>query len=490
MAKKTKRKRRRDKEDEELAAQIAEIAGVVNYMQKITAEEIQKKGELYLKQGRTIAEMSMLAASEDIKHEEEISTDFSSAEDAMSDEGLSTDMILNTEDEKTSTNAVLNNNSGISSDVVLNMEEKTSTGLVLNPEDEKISTDVVLNNDPGTSTDVVLNKISTARVLNKDSELSTDVVLNNETSTAGVLNVDDGLSTIAIPNLYHVKVSFEQEHLLRFISGAYSILFCPEAEHRIKLILLAALLKATCEKSCSTKVKTNDLLRDLRMSKSLQKKIPEEAEKAGLAEINVKKKGGTEITFNEEIFKPNCKNSSIEIDRLINIYNLSIYQRNDEEKIEERKSIPLLETGKYIMIVSLYLAGFPLNAITGSLMETIKGKDPELVTAFWIYANAGTGRIKSPRAYLIKVLENNDTGSLSGEIMEKAKICVRSAQTIVRETYDEPELAFLKNLAQRLSVTDVYYKDRASLTAELKKAGRKLIDECEETLKKLPNIDN
>lgn len=490
MAKKTKRKRRRDKEDEELAAQIAEIAGVVNYMQKITAEEIQKKGELYLKQGRTIAEMSMLAASEDIKHEEEISTDFSSAEDAMSDEGLSTDMILNTEDEKTSTNAVLNNNSGISTDVVLNMEEKTSTGLVLNPEDEKISTDVVLNNDPGTSTDVVLNKISTARVLNKDSELSTDVVLNNETSTAGVLNVDDGLSTIAIPNLYHVKVSFEQEHLLRFISGAYSILFCPEAEHRIKLILLAALLKATCEKSCSTKVKTNDLLRDLRMSKSLQKKIPEEAEKAGLAEINVKKKGGTEITFNEEIFKPNCKNSSIEIDRLINIYNLSIYQRNDEEKIEERKSIPLLETGKYIMIVSLYLAGFPLNAITGSLMETIKGKDPELVTAFWIYAMASTGRIKSPGAYLIKVLENNDTGSLSGEIMEKAKICVRSAQTIVRETYDEPELAFLKNLAQRLSVTDVYYKDRASLTAELKKAGRKLIDECEETLKKLPNIDN
>ena len=424
MAKKTKRKRRRDKEDEELAAQIAEIAGVVNYMQKITAEEIQKKGELYLKQGRTIAEMSMLAASEDIKHEEEISTDFSSAEDVMSDEGLSTD-------------------------VVLNMEEKTSTGLVLNPEDEKLSTDVVLNNDPGTSTDVVLNKISTARVLNNDSELSTDVVLNNETSTAGVLNVDDGLSTIAIPNLYHVKVSFEQEHLLRFISGAYSILFGPEAEHRIKLILLAALLKATCEKSCSTKVKTNDLLRDLRMSKSLQKKIPEEAEKAGLAEINVKKKGGTEITFNEEIFKPNCKNSSIEIDRLINIYNLSIYQRNDEEKIEERKSIPLLETGKYVMIVSLYLAGFPLNAITGSLMETIKGKDPELVAAFWIYANAGTGRIKSPGAYLIKVLENNDTGSLSGEIMEKAKICVRSAQTIVRETYDEPELAFLKNLAQK-----------------------------------------
>ena len=316
------------------------------------------------------------------------------------------------------------------------------------------------------------------------------MVLNNETSTAGVLNVDDGLSTIAIPNLYHVKVSFEQEHLLRFISGAYSILFCPEAEHRIKLILLAALLKATCEKSCSTKVKTNDLLRDLRMSKSLQKKIPEEAEKAGLAEINVKKKGGTEITFNEEIFKPNCKNSSIEIDRLINIYNLSIYQRNDEEKIEERKSIPLLETGKYIMIVSLYLAGFPLNAITGSLMETIKGKDPELVTAFWIYANAGTGRIKSPGAYLIKVLENNDTGSLSGEIMEKAKICVMAAQTIVHETYDEPELAFLKNLAQKLSLTDAYYKDRMSLTAELKSAGRNLINECEKILKKLPNVDN
>ena len=62
-----------------------------------------------------------------------------------------------------------------------------------------------------------------------------------------------------------------------------------------------------------------------------------------------------------------------------------------------------------------------------------------------------------------------------------------AAQTIVHETYDEPELAFLKNLAQKLSLTDAYYKDRTSLTAELKSAGRKLIDECEEILRKLPN---
>jgi len=286
-------------------------------------------------------------------------------------------------------------------------------------------------------------------------------------------------------------VSFEQEHLLRFINGAYSILFCPQAEHRIKLILLAVLLKATCEKSCSTKVKTNDLLRDLRMAKSLQKKIPSMVEKSGIAKVRVRKKGGTEVTFNEEIFNPNSKNGSIEIDRLISINNLSIYQKNNnEEKIEEKRRIPLLEMGKYVMLLSLHLAGFPLNAVTGSLMEAIKGKDPELVTAFWIYAKASTSKIKSPGAYLIKVLENNDTGSLSGEIMEKAKVCVKAAQTIVHETYDEPELAFLKNLAQKLSLTDAYYKDRMSLTAELKSAGRNLINECEKILKKLPNVDN
>lgn len=207
--------------------------------------------------------------------------------------------------------------------------------------------------------------------------------------------------------------------------------------------------------------------------------------------VRVRKKGGTEVTFNEEIFNPNSKNGSIEIDRLINIYNLSIYQKNNnEEKIEEKRRIPLLEMGKYVMLLSLHLAGFPLNAVTGSLLEAIKGKDPELVTAFWIYAKASTGRIKSPGAYLIKVLKNNDTGSLSSEIMEKAKVCMKAAQTIVHETYDEPELAFLKNLAQKLSLTDAYYKDRMSLTAELKSAGRNLIDECERTLKKLPDNKN
>ena len=45
-----------------------------------------------------------------------------------------------------------------------------------------------------------------------------------------------------------------------------------------------------------------------------------------------------------------------------------------------------------------------------------------------------------------------------------------AAQTIVHETYDEPELAFLKNLAQKLSLTDAYYKDRASLTIKARKA--------------------
>ena len=52
------RKRKKDKEDEELAAWIAEIGGVVNYMNKVSSEEIEKKGELYLNQGRMIVEQS------------------------------------------------------------------------------------------------------------------------------------------------------------------------------------------------------------------------------------------------------------------------------------------------------------------------------------------------------------------------------------------------------------------------------------------------
>ena len=433
------RKRKKDKEDEKLAFEIAEIAGVVNYMQKVSGEEVEKKGDLYLSQGRMIAEMSRPAVSEDAKREEKIGT------------------------------------------ISVSIPEKP------NPENEGITPAAVLNNDSGITPAAVLNGKGTARVLNPEAGINPTAIPNIGKGIARILNPGAGLSIMAIPNLYHVKVSFEQEHMLRFINGAYSILFCPRAEHRIKLILLAALLKATCEKSCSTKVKTNVLLRDLRMSKSLQKEIPDLAEKSGLAKVRVKRKGGTEVTFNEEIFNPDDKYGSIEIDRLIYIYNLSIYQKNNEEKIEERRRIPLQETGKYVMLVSLHLAGFPLNAVTGSLMDAVKGKDPELVVAFWIYARTSAGKIKSPGAYLMKVLENNDTGSLSGEIMEKAKICVMAAQTIVHETYDEPELAFLKNLAQKLSLTDAYYKDRASLTAELKSAGRKLIDECEKILGKLPN---
>jgi len=40
------RKRKKDKEDEDLAAWVAEIGGVANYMNKVSREEIEKKGEL------------------------------------------------------------------------------------------------------------------------------------------------------------------------------------------------------------------------------------------------------------------------------------------------------------------------------------------------------------------------------------------------------------------------------------------------------------
>ncbi len=484
---KSKKKRRRDKEDEELAREIAEVAGVTRYMQQVTEEEIKKKGDLYLKYAGGMM-------------------------------GLSTNMgvNLNTDEKSTDVKLIPSDETGkqrLSTNVVLVPKKEE---IAVEAKDEKRSTDSELNHEPvkpekeGLSTTAVLipeekdreissilgfNLLSTNSILYpslRNEELSTKWELYRKNKSMGTVLNRFFSSINAILDLYPIKVHFEQEHLIRFINGAHAILFYPNMDHRVKIILLTILLKATCERSISTKVKTNDLLRTLGMSKSLQKRLPELAKKAGLAEMVPRKKAGTEVTFNEEIFKPNYKNSSNEIDRLIDIYNLnlSIYQEDDKDKKEEKKNIPLTEMGKYISLLSLHLADFPLNAVTRSLIEAIKGRNTELVVAFWIYAKASSGRIKSPGAYLIRVLENDDTGSLSGEIMEKAKMCVRAAQVIAREAYDEPELAFLKNLAQKLSVTDAYYKGRDSLVSELKVAGRRLVEECEKVLNKLPKKES
>jgi hypothetical protein len=476
------RKRKRDREDEELAREIAKVAGVTRYMQQVTEEDIKKQGDLYLKYASGMMGLS-----------------------------TATGFNFNTDEKSTNMKLIPPNEDGEQKLSTVSAPVPEEEKIIVEPKEEKRSTNAVLLPEPeksekeGTSTNIILipereaqktsittgfNLLSTNPILYpvlKNGELSTYWALNRKNkSTAAILNRFFS-STGAILNLYPVKVHFEQEHLIRFINGAHTILFYPDIDHRVKIVLLAILLKATCEKSVFTKVKTNDLLRALGMSKSLQKELPELAKKAGLAEMVPRKKAGTEVLFNEEIFNPYGKNGSNEIDRLIDIYNLSIYLENtNEEKIEEKKRIPLSEIGKYVLLISLHLAGFPLSAVTGSLLEAVRNKDAEIVTAFWIYAKSSSDKIKSPGAYLIKVLNNNDTGSLSGEIMEKAKICVKAAQTIVHENYDEPELGFLKGLAQRLSLTDAYYDDRASLTTKLKTAGRKLIDECEKALNKLP----
>jgi len=475
------RKRKKDKEDEELATWVAETGGVVNYMNKVSSEEIEKKGELYLSQGRMIVEQSRPNAP--------IPEKTSAMGAPIPKEAEKTDITSSPDSDTKSP--------GINPPPALNPEgaEKTSAPYAPIPDAENtgISTPHVLNPEK-ISASSAPNEISTPHVLNPDAEntgISTPHVLNPEKISTTHAPNEKPLSAHVVPNVSQDKALFELLSLIRFINGTMNILHTPGIDNRTKTFLIAVLYESALTGEKTIKVRSNDILKALGIHKKNQKKIPEEAEKAGLAVFNVRKKGGTEVTFNEEIFNPSGKNGSIEIDRLIFINNLSIYQKNNnEEKIEEKRRIPLLEMGKYVILISLHLADFPLNAVTGSLMEAIKGKDPELVTAFWIYAKASAGKIKSPGAYLIKVLKNNDTGSLSGEIMEKAKVCMKAAQTIVHETYDEPELAFLKNLAQKLSLTDAYYKDRMSLTVELKSAGRKLIDECEKILKKLPKVDS
>jgi hypothetical protein len=530
------RKRKRDKEDEELAREIAEVAGVTRYMQQVTEEEIKKKGDLYLKYAVGMAGFGLPVLQNDTKTKEDVEEKTSTAEilnpqtNQTTEEKLSTEGILNYESsigtgekqvEKTNTPAILNPQADKTTEektsipVILNPEplketeekqtEKTSTPAILNPQadetaENKTSTPVILvpeEKNGKTSITSILNKLSIPAILisnSKNEKLSIPAILNRfSLSTAMRLNrlfPNVPLSTLGILNLQPVKVHFEQEHLIRFIYGAYNIIYYPHMiDHRIKIILLAALLKATCEKTTVTKIKTNDLLRSIHVSKSFQKEIPQLVESTGLAKVKVRKKGGTEITFSEEIFNPYGKNGSNGLVSLFVINNILTTITYDEGKVEEKKLIPLTEIGKYTSLISLYLAGFPLSAATSNLIETIKGKDTELVTAFWIQANLNSTKIKSPSAYLIKVLKDGDPGHISGEIMEKAKVCVKAAQTIVHENYDEPELGFLKNLAQRLSLVDAYYKDRASLTAELRTAGRKLIDECEKVLNKLPTAE-
>ncbi len=517
----TKRKRRKDKDDDELAAQIAEVAEVSKYIREASGERIREKGELYLRQGAVIAGL------------------------APAEEKISTSAVLNvpteTKPEGTGADARVaeNEKTGIakkpdgSAEVETPPEEgKISTTAVLIPEpvdeetevagtpgaeeEEKISAPGVLNLETGVQekevfeseeTERALEKISTPDVLNallgipgistpgalnmllNIPGISTPGALNRKKiSTPGALN-RFGISTPGALNRHPIKVVFEHEPLLKFINGTINILLTPDIDSRSKIFLIIVLHKSVFGNKKTVKVKGNDILKALGIHKKNQKKIPEEIEKAGLATVQVRKKAGTEVTFNEEIFKPNHKNGSKEgaVDRLIDIYNiysLSIYpEGNNEEKIEEKKSIPLREIGKYVSVLSLHLAGFPLRSVTGSLIEAIRGKDPELVTAFWIYAKNNSDKIKSPGAYLIKVLDNNDTGNLSGEIMESAKACVRAAQVIAREAYDEPELSFLRALAQKLSVPGRWDReDRKSLTARLRVAGRELVKECEKAL--------
>jgi len=467
------RKRKKDKEDEKLAFEIAEIAGVVNYMQKVSGEEVEKKGDLYLNQGRMIVEQSR---PEEKPASEKTDT---TVEPVPEKQGAPENHTPESAEKLNSTPEPISEDTKKLNSTLESIPEKTSS--IPEPNSEKLNSALEPNKIDATLEPIPEKLNSTPEPISEKIDATLESIPESSKKINAAL----------APNVSQDKALFELSSLVRFINGSINILYAPGVDSRTKTFLIAILYESTLTGERTIKVRSNDLLKALGIQKRIQKKIPEEAEKAGLAVFNVRRKGGTEVTFNEEIFNQSSKNGSIEIDRLISIYNLSIYQKNNnEEKIEERRRIPLLETGKYVMLLSLHLADFPLNAVTGSLMEAIKGKDPELVTAFWIYAKASTGKIKSPGAYLIKVLKNNDTGSLSGEIMEKAKVCVKAAQTIVHETYDEPELAFLKNLAQKLSLTDAYYKDRMSLTVELKSAGRNLIDECEKILKKLPNVDN
>ena len=467
---KSLRKRRWDKDDEELAREIAEIAGVTNYMQKVSEEEIKRKGDLSLKQVGQIAAFGFRVLQDDTKTEEDVEEtekgklDAAKKEDKeLKDKEITPTLRVIPESDKPSEGGL------------------TPTLRVIPDSEDKEITPTLGVNRLTPTLGVIREE--------KDKEITPTLGVNRENqkiiTPALELNRFSLTPTLGV-NLQSVKVHFEQEHLIRFINGAHTILFYPNMDHRIKIVLLIILLKAVCERSVSTKIKTSDLLRILAMSKSIQKDISRVAEETGIAKVTVRRKGGTEVTFNEEIFNPYGKNSSNGLVSMFVINNILTTITYDEGKVEEKKLIPLTEIGKYTSLISLHLAGFPLSAATSNLIETIKGKDTELVTAFWIQANLNSTKIKSPSAYLIKVLNDGDPGHISGEIMEKAKICVKAAQTIIHENYDEPELGFLKNLAQRLSLVDAYYKDRASLTTELKTAGRKLIDECEKVLNKLP----
>ena len=499
MVKATKRKRRKDKDDDVLAAQIAEVAEVSKYIREASGERIREKGELYLRQGAMIAGMTIPTPVPEeeskISNTPLLNTDASQTKSVVSEgdeEKISNTSLLIPEQGKTDTPAE---------------QEKISYTPLLIPEEvrdgePKISHASLLNNfrlsytplliptqkDTGLSHTSLLNKTSYTGLLNLPFFLPgisyTSLLNGKKISYTSLLN-GFWISYTSLLNLYPVKVQYKHDVLAKFIYGISNILFHPNLEGKMKTVLVALLCLSVGDGFSPVKFKSNDLLKDLGISKRAQKTLPDAINATGLAEVNVRKKAGTVIAFNPKIFEPNGEKGSILIDRLINIYNLSIYQENIEEKNEEKKSIPLQEIGKYVSVLSLHLAGFPLKSVTGSLIEAIKGKDPELVTAFWIYAKNNSDKIKSPGAYLIKVLDNNDTGNLSGEVMEKARACVKAAQVIVKESYDEPELSFLREMALKLS-PEALDKNRPAITSKLKASGRKLLAECESILSKLP----
>ena len=110
-----------------------------------------------------------------------------------------------------------------------------------------------------------------------------------------------------------------------------NILYAPGIDNRTKTFLITVLYKSALTGEKTIKVRSNDILKALGIHKKNQKKIPEEAEKAGLAVFNVKRKGWTEVTFNEEIFNPDGKYGSIYLSKKI-IANILVSCSRDRIK--------------------------------------------------------------------------------------------------------------------------------------------------------------
>lgn len=137
--------------------------------------------------------------------------------------------------------------------------------------------------------------------------------------------------------------------------------------------------------------------------------------------------------------------------------------------------------------MSLYLSGFPLQAYTKGLFETLKTNDESRAVTYWLYARGMGGQIRYPASYLIKML--NDGGpdnEVSIEMVEKKDRILGYSQICVKEIFYWPSFEDLKHIVHLLGISENKEKIPRDIRENVIRAeSRKIIKTILDTIERL-----